>query len=284
MLRAGDDWALAFFLFGLVGRHRVLPHTHARGTFTTWLGTRSPDVREIIDFAIDWATREEAATPSAHRLHVASPAAAGQIGPAAAIELMQRPYRVLLEDGIRDRDFLLRMCGPHEAAFLLEWMSRDWVEMEHGGGNSRMLQRLSELTRPPRDVRFLSVLFDSEAAAPASPSVESEALRERCVSERIHHHQLQRRAIENYLPRSAFERWVSLGANRAEREARRSRLEKHVHKLSPTERHHLRMKDVSRGFGALYGDDGAMKPADLAAEGGPTELQPFVRTLIASIR
>lgn len=46
----------------------------------------------------------------------------------------------------------------------------------------------------------------------------------------------------------------------------------------------MKVKDLVGAVGSLYGDDSAMNDSDLAREGGPAELQGFVRELIERVR
>ena len=99
----------------------------------------------------------------------------------------------------------------------------------------------------------------------------------------MHHYRLARRAIENYLPRSALETWTLVGGNRTERLARRLKVGDFF-ELVPSNRHQVNVKEHVGAVGGLYGDDSAMNDRDLASEGGPAELQSFVRELIERVR
>ena len=128
-----------------------------------------------------------------------------------------------------------------------------------------------------------SCLFDSDSDSPGAPSKASIALGTACTAANMHHYRLARRAIENYLPRSGFERWIALGGNRADRRERREKVDGFF-ALSKPDRHHTRVKDRVGPVGSLYGDDAAMNDRDLATEGGPLELETFVRELIERVR
>lgn len=143
-----------------------------------------------------------------------------------------------------------------------------------------MLSRIGvSRRRPPRALRT-SVLFDSDALRPGVPSGESEAKSRAC--EGLHHHQLEARSIENYLPLDALSRWA---AGRSSREALLSAFLL----LSPDQRYHYNMKAGFAGdrpraaeAGRLY-DNVPARVRDALAEGFGKDIATlFARTQLVS--
>ena len=93
---------------------------------------------------------------------------------------MQRPYRVLLEDGFSDGAFLLRMAGPAERAYLQERFAKEWLEADHGGGISSMPRRVKQLAATGGPL-LASCLFDSDSARPGLPRKDSVFLGTTCA-------------------------------------------------------------------------------------------------------
>ena len=132
---------------------------------------------------------------------------------------------------------------------------------------------------------LVSCLFNSDAGAAGQPSDQSAVLKRICVESGMHHHQLARRAIENYLPRSAFEYWILEVRGGRDRHDRRTRTNS-LFELPQLQRHY---EDVKKHMsdsrvGHVYAKDAAMNEYDLQQAGGPAELSPFVRELIERAR
>lgn len=201
---------------------------------------------------------------------------------------LQRPYRLLLEDGATDREFLLRMCPPHERAFLRDRLDKEWLEAEHGGGVTRLPQRVGWLHERARATGLevhASCLFDSDReAAGAPPSDDVQQLAQACREAGVHSHCLARRTIENYLPRSALEAWVLDARGGPKRSVRRRKLDA-LAARGPEAHHFAKLKDeLGRELGGFYADDTKINERDLDAEGGPSELRPFIQELVRRVR
>jgi hypothetical protein len=276
------EWCLPLMWFARVGKHRVLPATAAKVAFDQWKEKLSRRHREAVDHAENWSIHEQANAPSKLVITVSENPNSNQVSPTTAWTILQRPYRVLLEDGVNDASFLLRMAESAERAYLEERLENEWLETDHGGGITSMPRRVNRLATMAGPL-LASCLFDSDSGAAGLPSNDSNILETACIEANMHHYRLTRRAIENYLPRSAFERWISLGGNRRERQDRRRSVERYF-ALATSSRYHVKVKDLVGAVGSLYGDDSAMNDSDLAREGGPAELQGFVRELIERVR
>lgn len=276
------EWCLPLIWFARVGRHRVLPAKTAQSSFSQWKNVLSPEQQQAVDLAESWSTQEQASAPSRLNIFVSQRPTNDQVSPTTAWTILQRPYRILFEDGFNDSAFLLRMAGSAERTYLRERFEKEWLEADHGGGISSMPRRVLQLSTTAIPL-LASCLFDSDSEAPGRPSNDSAQLGLACEKAKMHHYRLARRAIENYLPRSAFERWISFGRNQKEKLARRDAV-KNYFSLEDDDRYHAKVKSLVGPVGGLYGDDTAMNDLDLAREGGPAELQTFVQELIERAR
>lgn len=256
--------------------------------FSRWIEQLDPRVRSNIEHARDWSDHEEASAPSALEISVGSSTEEPSLSPEEAWLHLQRPYRLLLEDGVTDREFLLRMCPPHERAFLRERIEKEWLEAEHGGGVPRMPQRvrwLHERARATGLELHASCIFDSDReAAGGLPSDHVRKLARACAEAGVHSHCLERRAIENYLPRSALEAWVLGAPGGPNRYHRRRKLDALM--TRGLQAHHFeKLKDtLGPQLGGFYADDTKINERDLDAEGGPSELRPFIQELVRRVR
>src|SRR5262249_53748583 len=111
---------------------------------------------------------------------------------------------------------------------------------EHCGGNDHLKKRAQDLRKVPVTRLRCSALFDGDGMQPGVPSPESRAIRDICYPD-VHHHQLQRRAIENYLPRAALERWCKQTGGRARRD-REAQIDA-LFALREDQRAHYNMKE-----------------------------------------
>jgi hypothetical protein len=154
-----------------------------------------------------------------------------------AIPILRRPLGLLVENKRNDGAFLRAVTPKPWRDHLLRALARGSVEIIHGGGAD--MRPLLDASAQEQCLR-LWALFDSDAREPGRPSTASEALRKACLQKGVAHHQLRRRAIENYLPVKALEAWIDTGP-RDRREDRRRRVAAFA-AMDPEFRHHFNMK------------------------------------------
>ena len=307
---------VTFFHYALDGRHRIeadLSHP----TVSQWLQQQSLGLQEEIVLAIDLSVEAEALQPSWTVAEVGMFDATDfttspiQLRAADTRAFLERPFALLLEDEISDRDFLLKMLTDEERKALQEQISRGFVRIQHGGGIDNMRRHLLDRQGDPALRYSIWVLFDSDAMQPGVPSGQSEALRAACNG--IPHYQLRRRYMESYLPARALNAWAAQGRDHGERSERFALLGAFA-QMQPLQRHHFNMKhgfasDESRtdatagtlyydvtdqnkaalrnGFGTnvggLFGGADVME-SDLRRDSGWSELRPVIQELLAQVR
>lgn len=310
----------ALFQYALDDRHRVeadLTHPLVAG----WLARQSDALREEITVAVDTSIEAEALEPSATVAEVGTfhetdfGAEPIRLRWEDARAFLDKPFTLLFEDRISDREFLLRMLTEEERRSLQDQLRRGLVRVEHGGGLPGMRRHLMDNQGDPSLRYKLWVMFDSDALQPGQPSRQSEDLRAAC--EGITHYQLRRRYIESYLPAHALHAWASQGRDRRSRSERFELLRAFL-RMTPVQRHHFNMKggfardarrndasagtlyddvaDVDKrlmqsGFGDDVGDlfgslsqQPQVKESDLRRDSGWSELRPVVRQLLARLR
>lgn len=142
-----------------------------------------------------------------------------------AHQLLHEPLHILLEDAINDLDFLRRLAPPALRRRLDNALERGWAIAEHAGGLGSMQRVLQRLLRPDAPLRYRIlrlrhwVMFDrdSDASDRARPDPRTDRLLELLETASqsdpwpLAHYRLERRAIENYLPNAALERWARQG-------------------------------------------------------------------------
>ena len=235
---------------GATGRHRIAVLDEKAPAYIAWLGQQDEITRSEWQRVVGESVLQQVREPSYHQVWIAARGDSTWSYPnpiltvADAIDLLLRPYRVLVENGFSDRAFLLSMCDRATREFLEEWCSREWVEIEHCGGNDHLEKRAKEARKHAGTRMRHSAIFDGDGMRPGISSTKSRGIRDLCYPD-VHYHQLERRAIENYLPRAAMERWVKLAHGQARRE--RAAQVAAVFSLSVDQRAHYNMKEGFAG-------------------------------------
>jgi len=178
-----------------------------------------------------------------------------RLPPQAALALLRRPLRLLVENRQNDGAFLRAVAPGLWRERLVRALAHRWIELDHGGG-STMKPLLEEVSL--EDSIRLWALFDSDAREPERPSAASEALDQVCEQKKIAHHRLQRRAIENYLPVKALEAWAHNFRGNAPRRRTRSKAVAAFAAMQAEHRHHYNMKagfekDRPAGIPSFFG-------------------------------
>lgn len=314
------------FGLGLQGRHRIQAEDPHAPELQAWLRGLDKGMREEYERVLDAGFELDSREPSRHELWVAAVEALDlsrsppRLPLPVALQLLSRPFRVVLEHRGADRAFLLCMCTEQQRDFLMRHEQQGYLEFESGNGLESMEERALELGTDPRQHSPLLtwLLFDSDALQKGKPSAQSEALHEVCKKAGLPHYQLSRRFIESYLPLRSLAGWVQLAPNREGREQRRERYEAFCRLKRPEQRHYYNLKkgfngdreriangessgdlfdDVSeaerlllahgldRRLAELYDPPGQkIDEIDLRHDGGWAEMNPVISNLIAHIR
>lgn len=309
---AGDPLLLVLFAIGLT-RHRILDPDPPAPTFDAWLLGLGEPVRRVCAQVVDSSVRLEATEPAEHAVVVGGVTASDwtacppRLTLEDAVDLMSRPYRVLLEASRADGAFLLAMATPEERSFLEDQLDREWLEFENCGGIDYLADRGGRLGAHARGRLRCSALYDSDSVEPGHPSPAAERARGACVG--LHVHQLTRRAIENYLPIATLFQWALASPTRRLQLVRR-RSVRAFRDLSATQRQHFPMKRgfgeggaagagplfsglgahvanrLARGFGSSIARsfESIVTENELRRDGGWHELRPFVVGLVKRVR
>ncbi|WP_437894431.1 hypothetical protein [Sorangium sp. So ce124] len=210
--------------------------------YTDWLGSFAPE------FTLEWtqmlgsSLTEDALSPSYHEIRIEdrshSSWVANTLSIGEALDLMSRLYRILVENGFSDRNFLLSLCSKNDREWLEKRVGQEWVEIEHCGGKQHLYKRvLQSKTLPSRCTRT-SALFDGDGVRPNAP--ENQRISDVCYPD-VHHHMLRRRSIENYLPRKVLERWAKL-SDGLQKEIRTAKVRALFEELGRDQRSHYNFK------------------------------------------
>jgi hypothetical protein len=141
-----------------------------------------------------------------------------RLEPRHAVRLLQRPLRLLVENSRNDGAFLRLMAEPSDRRHLDEALRSGWIEYEMGGGLPEINHRLRRLAEASDDSTMMErarlwAMFDRDAHRDdrSRESENSGLVREHAARIRtpwpLVAHQLERRAIENYVPARTLRGW-----------------------------------------------------------------------------
>jgi hypothetical protein len=305
--RAPDPLLFRLLAFAYETRHRVIVE---RGScFTAWRAALPEKARDEYDAALDQSLELEAREPSEREILIGPRPGATAIED--AIEQLERPFFVLVEDEESDRSFIVAVSTPQHRARLLRMHQRGWLVFRSQGGISKIARMIRQRLQDfPDDKGRMFALFDSDAPAPGEPSGDARDARDACVQTGITFRMLARRSIENYLTRAALTVWANVQAARIdELKAKIEALYGDWFDKQPERRHHFHMKgglqkmrprrplydgispDIERKLSHGFGPDLAqafamdgLREVDLRSEGSWDELSEMVEALVRSMR
>ena len=126
------------------GRHRVLLAAADREPWLAWIQKQEPLLKEAIEGALAASEAADAYGPALSPTVVVGfqqPWVGERLGLSLidALEVLSQPLRVLVEDAVTDRHFLLAFADPPTRKALLLWEERGWLRFQHSGGKGRIL-------------------------------------------------------------------------------------------------------------------------------------------------
>jgi len=140
---------VALFRLGFYGRHLIQTAPVSDLRVETWLSKQGEGVALECGLALEVGIRQDAHFPAANVLWVSGEGTATRGGCTAvmclkdAVEFLQKPFRILVEDNVADRNFVLAVAMSESREVLFDGESKNWITFEHGGGSG--LARRAEL-------------------------------------------------------------------------------------------------------------------------------------------
>ena len=145
-----------------------------------------------------------------------------------------------------DGNFVLAVAKQEIRQQLLEALEQQWISFENAGGIGSIPRRAREFGASPRDRLRCFLLFDSDARLPGRPSRQAIEAADRCAEGRLPFHRLERRAIENYIPVPALQRWA-YGSRPGRDRPRRVARVRAISRMTPDQRNHFNLADGFTG-------------------------------------
>jgi len=127
-------------------KHRVLVEDDRDECFLEWLRALAPAHQDTWDVIIRRGYQLEAREPARRSIMVVSASTQWTNTPPVlsiqeAVIFLNRPFHILLEDAVSDREFLLRMALPEQQEFFIDQQLNGHIIFENGGGLSVSLRR-----------------------------------------------------------------------------------------------------------------------------------------------
>ncbi len=279
---------LALLHLGYQGRHHIVPDLIDDPRIESWLQARGDFGAQAARLAFEGGIREQTRAPNAPlTVRITSENSPPRIAQSQLIlslsdaEIFLRAeFRVIVENDVSDRHFLLAMMRPEWRARILAMESNGWLRFEFGGGLTHMINLVTEVRTSITEKSSVWVLFDSDSLAPQRHGPYVRELITACT-DHVPFHCLQRRAIENYIPYMALDYWTSHDDGRSKRSKFRA-----LRDLTPLQQAHFNMKfgfkgDLDRNdlanVGALYDGLTAEQRNELASGFGKNISEIFQR-------
>ncbi len=209
---------------GVEGRHVVVidpplrTSATAQASFARWverlLAPGGSIARSLTEHYLRASTRDDRVSGRTEvRVVVAKHSAWNVTPPCVTLEdarrLVREPLAIILEDAVNDGAFLLTLSevAGDAGRRLRERLLRAWLRVAHGGGIDSIPRLLRALDEAPAQRLRCQVVVDHDGDSPDNPSRKSRFAQEACDEYSVPFLRLRRRAIENYAPREALERW-----------------------------------------------------------------------------
>jgi hypothetical protein len=222
-------------------RHIVLPQNPQSQPFLSWLSSLPVDIKDNVDMFVDSSFRIDSTSIFINKLKVVWPnlgqaVHSRSISIDSAINHAQAPFRLYVENGRNDRQFLLAFTTPDQRDKFAILEKLHGLTFVHTGGITEMLALIqADIAAQVTSPNYSWAVFDCDSLQPGVPSAHSQKLSHTCDVLGIPQTQLQRRAIENYIPPNSLRYWVYLGKKkRIARATRGSRLFRRIYYLPRT--------------------------------------------------
>lgn len=299
-------WVLRLLHFAYERRHRLL--VQPRVAYDRWAAAcLTASLVERYAQGLDWSEELETRDPARYELRVEAKALDGAMDVQHAVERLERPFVLVVENDRSDRRFLEAVAPDECRARLRLLLERSWLLCRSRGGVSEIPKLIEDTLRDaPGETDRLYAMFDSDSEEPGKPRPENRRQGEACAKLGVRHHILTRRTIENYLTRPALIVWMK-SSDRAQLDRDSSRVDALYGDWCaerPERRHHFHMKGglgkmtrgsqyegiplgveraLREGFGDLVTnalDPETLRENDLRDEGSWDELSALVRDIL----
>ena len=119
------------------------------------------------------------------------------------------PFKVFVENANADRAFLFAYMDKNDRDYFEELEQKSWLQFIHGGGTGDLQKQVeNEINVYPRAELRVFAMFDNDGLAPGKFSAKTIQLSTVCTNNKVEHHRLNRRAIENYVHHFAISEYA----------------------------------------------------------------------------
>lgn len=124
-----------------------------------------------------------------------------------AYSLIEEPFKIFLENGRNDKNFLLFFSSINQKSHLQELVRTKEIVFEHGGGIGELRLMVQDTSLKYNRSYFL---FDSDALPLHENMINKDAkfISDKCTEKSIKYTMLKRRFIESYIPNTCLSMYV----------------------------------------------------------------------------
>lgn len=170
--------------------------------YLAWRAARTVNERDVVDVVLRTSLQTDAretidcvvvATASRTDWTTTPPV----VGPDELLGLLHAPLTILVENEVNDGAFLRAVPFGIDGDVFRKCLQTGRVRFDHAGGSS-MRGLIEQRGRDRVRAHRMWAIFDGDALVPGRPSTEAQAKVAACLTAKVRHHMLARRAIENY--------------------------------------------------------------------------------------
>lgn len=135
-----------------------------------------------------------------------------------ALNLVSLPFKIYVENARNDKNFINFFCKSENKDKFFNYCQRKEIEFVNGGGIDELEKIIIE---GDVDTSYSFFVFDRDSLPFQEDSRQSKSLKQICMERNIKYHQLNRRCIENYLPKQSLIKLIEIRSGKKKTEFRK---------------------------------------------------------------
>lgn len=188
-------------------RHKILSPNTTSENYEKWWKSLSTGRRYHFNEIFSMSDRLSFQSLKCPKFIVGLSGSAGNISINKAIAMINVPFKIYVENSRNDKNFITFFCKSENKNKLLDYCRNNEIEFVNGGGITELEKTITD-TDINQSYSFF--IFDKDSLPFSNASVQSARIKALCVDRNLHHHQLKRRCIENYLPKKSLINLIEL--------------------------------------------------------------------------
>ncbi|BBQ50235.1 hypothetical protein [Acinetobacter pittii] len=188
-------------------RHKILKPSIESPDYNNWWSSLSSQRKYFFNEIFSMSDRISFQSLKCPRYMVSISNGGSNIDINKAIVLVNTSFKIYVENARNDKNFIKFFCRSENKSKFLEYCINNEIEFVNGGGITELGKTILET---PVDKSYSFFIFDRDSLPFTGASSQSNSIKALCEEEKIQHHQLKRRCIENYLPKKSLINLIEL--------------------------------------------------------------------------